>query len=118
MLTLLAQGLDHLLHLLLGDVDAAADLAAAHLVHQDLAAHLLPVLGIGQPFPFELGTQLIQGHLVVGGDALDGLLQLGVTDLEPLAIRQLQLQALLDQAIQRLLAQGDVIGQGLAALLG
>ena len=117
LLTLFLQDLHHLLHFLLGDVDTAAHLVAAHLVHQDLAANLFPILGIGHPFTGELGPQLIQGHLVVGSDALNSLFQLGVADLQPLALRQLQLQALLDQPIQRLFAQGGVVRQGLAALL-
>ena len=107
------QQLDDLLDLLVRDVDALAHLIATHLAHQQFPPDLLTKLSFTEPISGGFLFELLDGHLLIGGNRGYGLIELGIADFQTLAIGQLDDQTLADQPIQRLLAQLTIFRQWL-----
>ena len=104
-------GLDHGLtflggqeavHLLGGDLDTLAYVAALNPLDDHLPPDLLAHLGVGLAPLLQGDPELLQGHAVLGGDRLDGIVQLRIGNPHARPQAHLQLDALQNEPVQGL----------------
>jgi len=108
---------DDRLHFVVADADAALDLRALQPLRRDLALDLAAQRLDRRALRIEEGGELVRSLLHVRGDPDDGLVDVGRLDRDLLAPRFLDLQRLVDQVAQHLLAQAvDLAGGDLAAV--
>ena len=101
----------------LGHLGPGLQLALAHAGQQDLVSQVFAELGDRLSVLVQPPAKLCHGELVLVGDGSFGLVHRGIVDLDTRLARQLQLNLLVDHAIQHLARQRIARRNG-AALLG
>ena len=91
---------DETIHLLLGDLDSLVDVTALHPLDDHFPAHLLAHCAIGLPLLFQRLAELIQVHTVLGSDAHNGVVELGIGNAYAYPGAHLQLDIFQDQPVQ------------------
>ena len=113
-------GGEEVVHFLGRDLDALVDVARLYPLDDHLPAHLFAHAGVGLPLLLQGLPELRHRHAVLGGDTLDGGIQLLVGNPYPHAQAQLQLDALQDEPVQGLaddlVLRGEVHAPGLHGL--
>ena len=99
-------GGEEVLHFLRADLNAFGYPTLAHPADDQLAAHLLAGVVVGQAVAGQGRAELLEAEVVALGDGGHRPVQLLVADTDAGALAHLQLQVLNDQALQYLRRQG------------
>ena len=109
---LVVGGVEQVVHVLLADGDAPVHHVALQALNQHLPADVLPKRAVAHAVFRQRLLELLQGHVVLLGEAGDGAGQGFVVDLDAAAPRLLDLNVLQHQPLHQL-ADQDVVGRHL-----
>ena len=108
---------DEVVEVLVGDGDAAVHEQSLHALQLQFAADVLAELPVAAALPFERLAKLVEGHVALAREVVDGLGERLVVDDDAALVRHLELDVLDDQPLHEL-AHERVHGRHLGGALG
>ena len=99
------RGRDEIVDVLVRDGDAPVHQQPLHTLQLQLAAHVLAELPVAHAVTLQRLAELVKGHVVLAGEAVDGLGQGFVVDDDAALLCHLQLQVFDDQPFHQLAHQ-------------